>query len=259
MNPLEELLRPQTAQAREQRVFGLVTAVVKAVRDDGTYTLDYLTMGSGEPSAPARVVMPAAGKGRGMHMFPDPGDEVVVGFELGDTGLPLILGGVYNAESPAPGQAMTSAENNVRTVVSRTGHEVTLDDTPGAARVTIRTAAGHEVTLDDTPGAGRVTVRTAMGQAVVLDDTPPGSASLTTAGGAGVTVSNAGGVVSIDAPGGLTLRGGAITLQAAAINLLTTGVVTGSMVTIDGVPFGVHKHAPAIIPPTGTTGPVIPG
>lgn len=258
MNPLEDLLRPQTTQAREQRVFGLVTATVKSIEADGTYRLEYLTMGSGEPSAPARVVMPTAGKNRGVHMFPDVGDEVVVGFEVGDTGQPLILGAVYNSESPAPAQAKPSAENNVRTIVSRTGHEITLDDSPGAGKVTIRTASGHEITLDDAPGVGKITVATAAGQALVLDDTPPGSVSLKTKLGAGVEASNAGGTVTIIAPGGLTLQAGVINLKGAAINLLTTGVPTGSMVTIDGVPFGMHKHAPPVLP-SGTTGPVAPG
>ena len=37
--------------------------------------------------------------------------------------------------------------------------------------------------------------------------------------------------------------------------LKTTGVVTGSMVTIEGKPFGVHQHT---FCPTNPSGPVVP-
>jgi len=54
--------RQQLQQARERRNFGLVTAKVTGIMPDGTYEVSYLTMDDGEPSAPARVMMPSAGK-----------------------------------------------------------------------------------------------------------------------------------------------------------------------------------------------------
>jgi hypothetical protein len=48
-------------------------------------------------------------------------------------------------------------------------------------------------------------------------------------------------------------------MQADLITLTTTGSPTASLVTIDSVPFGLHMHAPPMLPPTNaTTGPVAP-
>jgi type VI secretion system secreted protein VgrG len=49
-----------------------------------------------------RVAQPHAGRGWGAVVVPRVGDEVIVGFEHGDPDRPLILGGVYNAETMPP-------------------------------------------------------------------------------------------------------------------------------------------------------------
>jgi hypothetical protein len=259
MEPLERLFEPQTVQARQQPVLGLVTARVLGVRDDGTCLLDYLSMGSGEESAPARVMMPMAGSRRGMHFFPEKGDEVVVAFEGGDPNQPVVLGAVWNDNDRPPDQAKQSPDNHVRTIVSRSGHELTFDDTPGAEKVTLRSKGGHELTLDDRPGLGRVTLRTAGGAALLLTDTP-GSAALRTPGGAQLQISDGGGAITVSAPVRLEIRSGVISLQANTIELTTTGSAPLSAVVIDGKPFGLHLHAaPPPAPPTApATGTVTP-
>jgi hypothetical protein len=251
MEFLQHLLAPQTAQAREQPVHGLVTARVTKIEDDGSYRLDYLTMGSGEPSAPARVMMPMAGAKCGTHFFPQPGDEVVVAFELGDTNLPVILGAVWNNQNRPPDQAKQSADNHVRTIVSRSGHELTFDDTPGAEKVLLKTQGGHALTLDDAPGGGKVTLQTQGGRTLTLDDTPLGGVTLASAAGAQLSFSDAGGTLTLTAPLGvtvqsggpitlqgtaITIQGAAVAVQGAAIALVTTGAVPTSAIVLDGLP-----------------------
>lgn len=257
MDALHELMAPQTQQSRRQLVQGLVTAKVRGREDDGTYRLDYLTMGTDEPSAAARVMMPMAGGKRGTYFFPEPGDEVVVAFESGDTNLPVILGAVWNNNDRPPAQAKASADNNVRTIVSRSGHELTLDDTPGAEKVTLRTQGGHTLTLDDQPAGPKISLATTMGRTLVLDDTPPGQVSVSTPAGVQITLSDAGGMLTLAAPLQISLQSSVISMQASLITLTTTGSPTASMVTIDTVPFGLHMHTPPTLP-TGTTGPVAP-
>lgn len=256
MGFLDTVLSERTTAARERRVQGLVTAKVKSINDGGVYLLEYLTMGDDDQqSAPARVMMPMAGAQRGMHFLPEIGDEVVVAFELGDTSLPIILGGVWNSEAPAPDQAQEGPDNNIRTIVSRAGHELTFDDTAGAELVRIKTNGGHEILLDDAPGQGKVKITTANGHALLLDDTPPGKVELATAGGNKLTLSDAGGQATLESPMLLTIKSQVITLEATAITLKTTGQVTSSMVTIDGKPFGLHQHTFA---PVNPSGPVMP-
>jgi hypothetical protein len=50
-----------------------------------------------------------------------------------------------------PSQADTSDANNVRTIVSRAGHEITFDDSPGQAKIQIKTAGGFQISLEDGP------------------------------------------------------------------------------------------------------------
>ena len=259
MDALEMLTAPQTEQSRKSLMPGIVTATVRSREDDGTYRLDYLTMGSDEPSAAARVMMPMAGGKRGTYFFPETGDEVVVAFEGGDTNLPVILGAVWNNNDQPPDQAKPSTENNIRTIVSRSGHELTFDDSPGAEKVTLRTQGGNSLTLDDQPGGAKISLTTALGRSLVLDDTPPGEITLSTLAGVQITLSDAGGTLTLQAPLQISLQSAMISLQANLITLTTTGSPTASLVTIDSVPFGLHRHVPPVLPVTPpTTGPVAP-
>lgn len=241
----ETVLQPQLDQARERRQFGLVTAKVTGIMGDGTYEVNYLSMGSGEPSAPARVMMPMAGSKRGTYFLPDVGDEVIIAFESGDVNLPVILGAAWNEESEPPDQAQPSPDNNFRTIVSRAGHEITFDDSPGTGKITIKTNGGHRLVMDDTP-TGKITFSSAAGCQIEMNDVP--------------------GSLKISAPFQIEISAPILKLSATMITInspggfqiTTTGSVTASTVVIDGKPFGLHVHTPPVIPPAGTTGPVAP-
>jgi hypothetical protein len=249
---LARALAPQTAQNREQRVHGLVTAKVERIEDDGTCRLKFFGMNGQDDddhSAPARVMMPMAGGGRGIHFFPEPGDEVVVGFHAGDTNNPIILGAVWNRDSEPPDQAQQSSQNHVRTIVTRSGHELTFDDTPGAEKVTVKSQGGHSIVLDDAPVTPKVTLTSNLGKSVVLDDTPPGKISIETPT-CQILLAEPG-VVNIQATLSITLSAPIVTLAGAAVAL---GAGPGSAM-IDGIPFKLHTHVGGTIPP-GITGPV---
>ena len=245
---------PQTFQSREQRVHGLVTAKVDRIEDDGTYRLRFFGM-NGQPTdpdfSPARVMMPMAGGKRGTYFFPEPGDEVVVAFVVGDTNQPIILGAVWNHDDRPPDQAKPSTENNVRTIVSRSGHEITLDDTAGAEKVTVRTQGGHEIVLDDAPAAPKITVATMQGRTLVLDDTPPGSATLETPT-CQLTMSDAAGSISIEATAEISIKAPLVTIDGTVVQV---GTRPGAAV-VDGKLFQLHNHVLSGGPSDG--GPVAP-
>jgi uncharacterized protein involved in type VI secretion and phage assembly len=236
----ESLGRLERDPAINPRYYGVVTARVSAIKDDGLYEVEYLHMGNGEASgALARVMVPGAGGQRGCYFFPEVGDEVVIAFEMGNPNLPIILGGVFNNESPPPDQAQQSTDNDRRCIVSRVGHEVTFDDSAGGGKLIIKTKRGATVTLDDT-GAGKVTVESAGGMKLEMDD---GTRQMTLDAGVG-TITLSALRVSITAPAGIAFT--------------TTGVSgPGSLVQIDSKPFGAHFHLVAG-GPIGSTGPVTP-
>jgi len=236
----ESLGRLERDPALNPRYYGVVTARVSAIKDNGLYEVEYLHMGNGEASgALARVMAPGAGGQRGCYFFPEVDDEVVIVFEMGNPNLPIILGGVFNNVSPPPDQAQQSTDNDRRCMVSRVGHEVTFDDSAGGGKVIVKTKRGATITLDDT-GAGKVTVESAGGMKLEMDD---GARQMTLDAGVGTLTVNAL-QVNFTAPGG--------------IGFTTTGVPgPGSLVRLDNAPFGAHVH---VDPTTSTifTGPVAP-
>jgi uncharacterized protein involved in type VI secretion and phage assembly len=141
---------------RESPMYGLMFAEVRAIRDDG-YELTWLSGSMTEPSAPARVATLMAGDRRGCFFTPHVGDEVVVGFELGNLDRPVILGALWSDQDQPPAQADTSGTNNIRTIVSKAGHEITFDDSP-AGSILIKTKGGMEITLHEVPP--KITIKT---------------------------------------------------------------------------------------------------
>lgn len=279
-SPLETLLEPQYADKRDPPVHGVVTAKVTGRMGDGQYELQYLSMGADTPSAPARVMAPTAGNKRGAWAMPEVGDEVVVAFDNGDTNMPIILGAVWNDESPNPEAAKPSDENNIRAFVSRSGHCILFDDAATGGKIEVRTKNGHTLVLDDAV-AGKIKIEGPKGTSIELDDTTMGiklvaplkielqTAQLVLAAG-GVSMApptpspgtppTPPGPVSIASPLQISLKGLAIRLEASMIELVTTGNPTTSLVIVDGVPFGLHGHLPAAsIGTPGATGPVNPG
>ena len=118
---------------------------------------------------------------------------------------PIILGALFNAESPVPDQAKPSADNNVRTIVSRSGHEITLDDSPGSGKIVVKTKDGRSLILDDTL-PGKIVLATPLGLAIELDDST--------------------GTLTLKAPLALRLESaGAIQLQGSVISLTTNGAI----------------------------------
>lgn len=134
---------------RQQPQLGIAFAEVSQITDEG-YVLEYISGNHDAPSAPARVASVMAGKERGAFFMPEVGDEVVVAFETGNINRPVIIGALWSdVDRPPPG-VDTSASNNIRTITSRAGHQVTFDDSP-TGKITIKTKGGFEITIEDGP------------------------------------------------------------------------------------------------------------
>ena len=172
--------------------------------------------GGGVAQAWAPVATLMAGPNRGTWFVPATGDEVLVAFEGGDPDHPCVVGAVWSAGSPPPGDPDPAKAATVRR---------------------IRTAAGLAITLDDSTGAERIEVETPGGQRLTLVEGPPS-----------IELSDANGNVITMGPGGVEIRSSSkLTLSASAIEvsagLLTvnagmsrfSGVVTSDTVITNSV------------------------
>jgi len=119
----------------------------------------------------ARVARPDAGKDRGQVFWPEPGDEVVVGFVNGDPRQAILLGALHGSANTPPKPAGEPSENNTqRAIVSKSGIVIGFDDdkkivtikTPGEGddvnqlvingdkqSITLADKNGNKITLDD--------------------------------------------------------------------------------------------------------------
>ncbi|SEQ07158.1 phage baseplate assembly protein V [Nitrosomonas ureae] len=100
----------------------------------------------------ARVAVLMGGNQRGTWFIPDPNDEVLVMFEGGDPRIPYVIGALWNGQDKPP-ETMDGAGNNFKkTICSRRGVRITLDDIDGAENMILETPGGQKLSLKDGPG-----------------------------------------------------------------------------------------------------------
>jgi uncharacterized protein involved in type VI secretion and phage assembly len=115
----------------------------------------------------ARLAVLMAGNNRGTWFIPDVDDEVLVSFEAGDTRRPYVVGALWNGRDAAP-ETMDSAGNNyIKSIRSRNGVKVTLDDTDGQETLKLETPGGQSMTLKDGPGS--IEIRDSNGNFIKME------------------------------------------------------------------------------------------
>lgn len=104
-------------------------------------------------SAWMRVQTPDAGssdavaKNRGLFFVPEIGDQVMVGFELGDPDRPFVMGSVFYKNN-----AQGIAENNkLKSITTRSGSTLTIDD--DAHTILLCTSKANQIFIDEKNGS----------------------------------------------------------------------------------------------------------
>jgi uncharacterized protein involved in type VI secretion and phage assembly len=97
----------------------------------------------------ARLATMMGGNNRGTWFIPDKNDEVLVAFEGGNPRRPYVVGALWNGQDSPP-ESMDGAGNNyLKTILSRQGVRITLDDTDGAVKLRLETPGGQSIVLSD--------------------------------------------------------------------------------------------------------------
>lgn len=142
LDVLQTLMAPPNAEAR---FYGVTVGVVTNNKDPdslGRVKVRFPWLSDEDESHWARVLTPMAGKERGLYLLPEVDDEVLVAFEHGDVQFPYILGALWNGQDPPP-EANDDGANNRRTLKSRSGHLIRLDDTDGAEKIEVIDKSGN--------------------------------------------------------------------------------------------------------------------
>jgi phage protein D/phage baseplate assembly protein gpV len=104
----------------------LVIAVVTNNNDPdkmGRVKVKFDSLGANMESEWARVTTINAGKDRGLFMYPQVNDQVVVGFEHGDPRRPFVLGSLYTGTEPLHAD-MADAQGRKSKFAVRTDHQI---------------------------------------------------------------------------------------------------------------------------------------
>lgn len=190
------------------RFYGVYPALVTSNQDpEGLgrvrVKLPWAPDGSAEYNVWARLCVPFAGAERGVWFIPDQDDEVLVSFAAGDPRFPFVVGSLWNG-SDKPPETMDS-QNKIKSIQTRAGVKITLDDSAGQCKLKLETPGGQSVLLKDGPGG--VEIEDANGNQIFLE--PQG--------------------ISIKAAGPLTIDAATITMTAGQLT------VNAGMSTFSGV------------------------
>jgi uncharacterized protein involved in type VI secretion and phage assembly len=213
---LLELIRPP--QVRDWSS-SLVVGVVTNNQDDqnqGRVRVKFPSLNDTDESWWAPVAVPHAGKERGLLMLPQNGDEVIVGFEHGDTRRPIVLGSVFNGKD-TPGDELILAQKGALGVKSQD-------------KIHLHSAKEFEIKSDDKMTVEITKDVTETFKAKYTADATGDYKVETKANGnlkaqqmtveAGTTMTVKGVNVSVEASGALTLKGASVTIQGqSAVNV----------------------------------------
>jgi uncharacterized protein involved in type VI secretion and phage assembly len=94
-----------------------------------------------------------AGSNRGSWFVPDVDDEVLVAFEGGDPRRPFVIGMLWNGSDAPPVSMDGGGRNEKKSIVSRNGVKITLEDKQGQENLVLETPGGQKMTLKDGPGS----------------------------------------------------------------------------------------------------------
>lgn len=83
-------------------------------------------------------------KNRGFVFIPEEGDQVLVGFELSNPSRPYVSGSLFHHQNGEGGKV----KNNIKSIITRSGHTIIFDDTKEGESITIRDKSNNKIILD---------------------------------------------------------------------------------------------------------------
>ena len=86
------------------------------------------------------------GSQMGFFVLPDMGAAVWMEFEHGDPDYPIWAGSWFGSQADMPSDLITPPYKKTM-LVTKSGHSITLDDTPGAGGITLKTSGGQKIVL----------------------------------------------------------------------------------------------------------------
>jgi uncharacterized protein involved in type VI secretion and phage assembly len=185
----------------------LVVGVVTNNNDPdamGRVRVKYPSLSDSEESAWARIASVSAGNARGLMMLPQVDEEVIVGFEHGDTRRPIVIGSLFNGKDKPGPDLLQNHDGSFALLSNEKGHIHTKKD----FEIKSDQAVLIEVTKDATTTAkGKVAQESSQGTKL--------KAGTTYEIEAGSSMTIKGMSVTVEASASLTLKGATVDIQGS--------------------------------------------
>jgi phage protein D len=214
---LTDVMRPKAE--RDWSGSGLVVGLVTNINDPeslGRVRVKFPTLGDNIEGIWARVALPGAGDKAGMSFMPQLNDEVVVGFEHGDTRRPVVLGFLHNGKDKPDPKMRGDQDGGSLVVYGRKDAAVNLQKQlliEAKDHMTIKLVGGSEGRGDyKLDAADEIQVK--AGTKIMIQ------------GNGEVTIKSSS-ALNVEAAGPLKLKGATVDIEASA-----TVNVKGSLINI---------------------------
>lgn len=192
----------------------------------------------------AWMVTLMAGKNKGTCFLPDQGDQVAVAFDHGDIDYPYVLGCIWDGENKPP-VSNDDGKNNIKKIVSRSGHEIIFDDNSEQKKekVEIHSKGGHIILLDDASGSEKIEIKDKSGNGLVMDSSKneiaiSSGSKITIKNDAGCSINIDSAKVTISSPGEFAISSQSkLSLKAPIIEIDASGaanIKSGGLLKIQG-------------------------
>ena len=215
---LESMIEATGNQMGQGSVFSLTLAKVKVIDDkDKLNRVKCLpiTAKDDELTDWCYVMTPMSGAERGLFLFPQVDDLVVLGYLENDPHSPIVLGGFWNTESKPP---VSISDGKAEDYCLRTPNKVdlTLHDEDKKQKLTIKMPSGTVIEIDDDKQT--VTAKNKGDDTSMLMKMKDGEIALKAKNKLSVTVGNAS--VTLEKNGNIKIKGtgGDISIEGKGFN-----------------------------------------
>ncbi len=215
---------------------GVAAGIVIDNKDEeklGRVKLKFPWLSDDNESNWARVATLMGGGEQGSFFLPEVGDEVLVAFDHGNIDCPYVIGTLWNGKAKPP-EDNGDGENNIRTIKTRSGHQLTFDDTADKSKLELVSGGGHTVLLDDASSGPMVEITSAGGNSIKMDDN---AKTITIeSGGNSILIDATANAVSIESSMQLSIKATSIEIEGSA----SLALKSSGPVTIEGMPVMIN-------------------
>ncbi|GAA4737630.1 type VI secretion system Vgr family protein [Flavisolibacter ginsenosidimutans] len=163
-------------------------------------------------------------KNRGFMFIPEIGDQVLVCFRYNDPDRPFVLGSIYHGKTGAGG----GTDNNKKTLSTRSGHVIEMNDEKGKEKITITDKNKNTFIIDTVKETITINANSTINMNAPSINLNATSISMLAKGA--ITM-NAGGAIEGAAGGVLTFGSG---LSSSFMSTLDTVILAGKMLSASG-------------------------